>query len=124
MSLSFAHVWKQQDSSDLDIILLAPAPAAAQSGEQQEQQEDAARPAMVELARLPAHSILLSNSAVLWCRVSVIPHSRITLSSPKCRLCNPTAYKDTPCTPCHSRNPACRVHKNILYGSFGVGCLE
>jgi hypothetical protein len=72
---------------DMDIILLAPAPAAAQSGRQQEKQQDevAARPALVELARLPAHSILLSNSAVLWCRVS-ITHSRIPLSSPKRRL--------------------------------------
>ena len=85
MSLSFAHVWQQQESSDMEIILLAPAPAAAQSGGQQEH-EDAARHALVELARLPAHSILLSNSAVLWCRVSSIPHCRIPLLSPKCRV--------------------------------------
>lgn len=49
----------------MDVILLAPT-AAAQPGE--EQQGDA--PARVVLARFPAHSALLSNSAVLRSRVS------------------------------------------------------
>jgi hypothetical protein len=65
MSLSFAHLWQQQASSDMDVILLAAA-AAAEAGEQEEQQGSEAK---VELASFPAHSAILSNSAVLWCRV-------------------------------------------------------
>lgn len=62
MSLSFAHAWQQQELSDVDVILLVPEPSA-ESGQQDGQ------PAKVELARFPAHSILLSNSAMLRCRV-------------------------------------------------------
>jgi hypothetical protein len=63
MSLSFAHAWQQQELSDIDIILTVPGPSA-ESGQRDGQ------PAKVELTRFPAHSILLSNSAVLRCRVS------------------------------------------------------
>jgi hypothetical protein len=54
----------------MDVVLLAPAPAPAAESAQQEQLADAARPAMLELVSFPAHRTLLSNSAVLWCRVS------------------------------------------------------
>lgn len=70
MSLSFAHLWWQLESSDMDVILLVPA-AAAQPGEQEQQQADAASAAPAELAHFPAHSTLLSNSEVLRCRVSI-----------------------------------------------------
>ena len=50
----------------MDVVLLAPAEAPVQ----QQQLADAARPAAVELMSIPAHRTLLSNSAVLWCRVS------------------------------------------------------
>lgn len=49
----------------MDVILLAAA-AAAEAGQQEEQQGSEAK---VELASFPAHSAILSNSAVLWCRV-------------------------------------------------------
>ena len=52
----------------MDVVLLAPAEAATQ----QQQLDDVARPATVELMSFPAHRTLLSNSAVLWCRVSKI----------------------------------------------------
>jgi hypothetical protein len=52
----------------MDVVLLAPAPAAESA--QQEQLADAARPATFELMSFPAHRTLLTNSAVLWCRVS------------------------------------------------------
>ena len=52
----------------MDVVLMAPAPAEA--SDQQQQLADATRPAALQLVSFPAHSTLLSNSAVLWCRVS------------------------------------------------------
>ena len=68
MSLSFAQLWQQEAASDLDVIILAPA-TASESGQQRKQHACAGRPAMLELAKFPAHSAMLCNSAVLWCRV-------------------------------------------------------
>jgi hypothetical protein len=59
---------KQQEDSDIDVVLLAPAAAAVELG-QQEQQRDPDRPARLELARFPAHKILLKDSPVLQCKV-------------------------------------------------------
>ena len=72
MSLSFAHLWQQHETSDMDVILLAPAPSGESDSDsdQHEQQADSGTPGTVELMSFPAHRTLLSNSAVLWCRVS------------------------------------------------------
>jgi hypothetical protein len=56
----------------MDVVLLAPAAAAAQLGVQEQQQGVAARLVWVQLAHFPAHSTLLINSDVLRCRVSAI----------------------------------------------------
>jgi hypothetical protein len=75
MSLSFAHLWQQQEGSDMDVILLAPADAAASSAlssQIQDEHANLATPAALELMTFPAHRTLFSNSAVLWCRVSGI----------------------------------------------------
>jgi hypothetical protein len=68
MARRFSKLWQQQESSDIDVVLLAPAAAAVELGQQQ-QQHDPDRPARLELASFPAHSILLSDSPVLLCKV-------------------------------------------------------
>jgi hypothetical protein len=54
----------------MDVILLAPAGAAAPE-QQDEQQMGAAGSAKREVARFPAHSTFFCNSKFLWCRVSL-----------------------------------------------------
>jgi hypothetical protein len=68
MPISLAQLWQQHAMSDVDVILLAPAPAAQQ---QDEQQIGAAGSAKVEVARFPAHCNLFCNTEVLWCRVGL-----------------------------------------------------
>ena len=62
MYISFAQLWQQQAASDMDVILLAPAP------EQQDEQQTAGS-AKREVARFPGHSAFFCNSEGLWCRV-------------------------------------------------------
>jgi hypothetical protein len=74
MSLSFAHLWQQQEGSDINVILLAPADAAASAAlslHSPQDQGDVSPPALT-VASFPAHRTLFSNSAVLWSRVSGI----------------------------------------------------
>ena len=49
MSLSFSHLWKQQEHSDVDVVLWAPSQHSRDK---------------LVLMKLPAHSALLSNSEV------------------------------------------------------------
>jgi hypothetical protein len=49
MSLSFSHLWKQREHSDVDVMLLAPSQHSRDK---------------LVLMRLPGHSALLSNSEV------------------------------------------------------------
>ena len=53
MALSFAHMWQQQEASDVDVLLLT---------------QD-----RVELARFPAHRVLLTNSPVFRAKVGGPP---------------------------------------------------
>jgi hypothetical protein len=57
MPLSFAHLWKNQEYSDVDVVLIV-----AQHNDSETEQQH-------QLARFPGHSVLLSNSPVISAQV-------------------------------------------------------
>ncbi len=58
MPLSFAHLWQNQEHSDVDVVLTQLSGVADQPS--------------IQLTTLPGHSVLLSNSPVLSAQVSAL----------------------------------------------------
>jgi hypothetical protein len=111
--LSFAHLWQQHETSDMDVILLAPEPA--EESDQQEQEVDSGTPATHELMSFPAHKTLLSNSAVLWCRVSGTRDRHGTPPRPSALLPPHEWCPEGYCSLVTSLSPSCHVQ---LFGRY------